>query len=42
MALPAHLNPEYAIIVAANNLAVEVDNETLVVHKANPVHLVFL
>ena len=34
MALPAHLNPEYNVIVQANNLSVEVDNEILVVHKA--------
>ena len=35
MALPAHLNPEYNIIVQANNLSVDVDNEILVVHKVN-------
>lgn len=34
MALPAHMNPEYNVIVQANNLAVDVDNEILVVHKA--------
>lgn len=33
MALPAHLNPEYNVIVQANNLSVDVDNEILVVHK---------
>ncbi|KAG9099746.1 U4/U6-U5 snRNP complex subunit prp31 [Ceratobasidium sp. 370] len=33
MALPAHENPEYALIVSANNLSVDVDNEILVVHK---------
>lgn len=33
MALPTHLNPEYNIIVQANNLSVDVDNEILVVHK---------
>ncbi|KAJ7047526.1 hypothetical protein C8F04DRAFT_1059164 [Mycena alexandri] len=33
MSLPAHLNPEYTLIVQANNLAVDVDNEILVVHK---------
>ncbi|KAH7931391.1 Nop domain-containing protein [Leucogyrophana mollusca] len=33
MSLPAHLNPEYNIIVQANNLSVDVDNEILVVHK---------
>ena len=33
IALPAHLNPEYTLIVQANNLAVDIDNETLVVHK---------
>lgn len=37
MALPAHLNPEYTLIVQANNLSVDVDNEILVVHKANTV-----
>ena len=36
MALPAHLNPEYNIIVQANNLSVDVDNEILVVHKVDP------
>lgn len=34
MALPAHMNPEYNLIVQANNLSVDVDNEILVVHKA--------
>ncbi|KAJ3501353.1 hypothetical protein NLJ89_g9374 [Agrocybe chaxingu] len=29
MALPAHLNPEYNVIVQANNLSVDVDNEIL-------------
>ncbi|KIM90992.1 hypothetical protein PILCRDRAFT_59417 [Piloderma croceum F 1598] len=29
MALPAHLNPEYNLIVQANNLSVDVDNEIL-------------
>ncbi|KAF7301411.1 Nop domain-containing protein [Mycena indigotica] len=33
MALPAHLNPEYTLIVQANNLSVDVDNEIMVVHK---------
>ncbi|KAF9008894.1 hypothetical protein BDQ17DRAFT_1388594 [Cyathus striatus] len=33
MALPAHLNPEYNVIVQANNLSVDVDNEILVVNK---------
>ncbi|KAG5643788.1 hypothetical protein DXG03_009667 [Asterophora parasitica] len=33
MSLPAHLNPEYNLIVQANNLSVDVDNEILVVHK---------
>jgi U4/U6 small nuclear ribonucleoprotein PRP31 len=33
MALPAHLNPEYNLIVQANNLSVDVDNEILLVHK---------
>ncbi|KAF9072715.1 hypothetical protein BDP27DRAFT_1217163 [Rhodocollybia butyracea] len=35
MALPAHMNPEYNVIVQANNLSVDVDNEILLVHKAN-------
>ncbi|KAF8743861.1 hypothetical protein AX14_000258 [Amanita brunnescens Koide BX004] len=33
MSLPAHVNPEYNLIVQANNLSVDVDNEILVVHK---------
>ncbi|KAG6911685.1 hypothetical protein DXG01_007935 [Tephrocybe rancida] len=33
MALPAHLNPEYNVIVQSNNLSVDVDNEILVVNK---------
>ncbi|KAJ3713620.1 Nop domain-containing protein [Lentinula raphanica] len=33
MALPAHMNPEYNVIVQANNLSVDVDNEILLVHK---------
>ncbi|KAI0265148.1 hypothetical protein BC834DRAFT_880297 [Gloeopeniophorella convolvens] len=33
MAMPAHSNPEYNVIVQANNLSVDVDNEILVVHK---------
>ncbi|GJE84960.1 U4/U6 small nuclear ribonucleoprotein Prp31 [Phanerochaete sordida] len=33
MALPTHSNPEYQIIVQANNLSVDVDNEIMVVHK---------
>ncbi|KAL5488240.1 PRP31 [Sanghuangporus weigelae] len=33
MSLPPHLNPEYTLIVQANNLSVDVDNEILVVHK---------
>lgn len=37
MALPAHMNPEYNLIVQANNLSVDVDNEILVVHKANSI-----
>jgi U4/U6 small nuclear ribonucleoprotein PRP31 len=35
MSLPAHMNPEYNLIVQANNLSVDVDNEILVVHKAS-------
>ncbi|THH12314.1 hypothetical protein EW145_g27 [Phellinidium pouzarii] len=34
MSQPPHLNPEYTLIVQANNLSVDVDNEVLVVHKA--------
>lgn len=33
MAMPAHSNPEYNLIVQANNLSVDVDNEVLMVHK---------
>ncbi|KAH8106297.1 Nop domain-containing protein [Cristinia sonorae] len=33
MSLPAHSNPEYNLIVQANNLSVDIDNEILVVHK---------
>ncbi|KIM68695.1 hypothetical protein SCLCIDRAFT_13475 [Scleroderma citrinum Foug A] len=33
ISLPVHLNPEYNLIVQANNLSVDVDNEILVVHK---------
>ncbi|EKM80203.1 hypothetical protein AGABI1DRAFT_57745 [Agaricus bisporus var. burnettii JB137-S8] len=33
MALPTHLNPEYNIIVQANNLSVDVENEILIVNK---------
>lgn len=32
---PIEENPEYALIVQANNLSVEVDNELLLVHKAS-------
>ncbi|KAG8832986.1 U4/U6-U5 snRNP complex subunit prp31 [Serendipita sp. 400] len=31
--LPAYANPEYNLIVAANNLSVELENETLIVNK---------
>jgi len=34
MSMPEHSNPEYNVIVKANNLSVDVDNEILVVHKA--------
>ena len=34
MSMPEHSNPEYNVIVQANNLSVDVDNEILVVHKA--------
>ncbi|TFK92975.1 Nop domain-containing protein [Polyporus arcularius HHB13444] len=33
MALPTHSNPEYNLIVQANNLSVDVDNEIMIVHK---------
>ena len=33
MLMPVHSNPEYNVIVQANNLSVDVDNEILVVHK---------
>jgi U4/U6 small nuclear ribonucleoprotein PRP31 len=33
--MPAHINPEYNLIVQANNLSVDVDNEILLVHKAS-------
>lgn len=33
ISLPIHSNPEYNLIVQANNLSVDVDNEILVVHK---------
>lgn len=33
-------NPEYALIVKANNLSVDIDNEILIVHKANTPKLV--
>ncbi|KZV63839.1 Nop domain-containing protein [Peniophora sp. CONT] len=33
MSQPVHSNPEYNLIVMANNLAVDIDNEILVVHK---------
>jgi U4/U6 small nuclear ribonucleoprotein PRP31 len=35
MSMPVHSNPEYNVIVQANNLSVDVDNEILVVHKAS-------
>lgn len=37
---PIEENPEYALIVQANNLSVEVDNELLLVHKVflEPLH----
>ena len=41
MALPAHQNPEYNLIVQANNLSVDVDNEILVVHKVNAFIILF-
>ncbi|PAV20798.1 Nop domain-containing [Pyrrhoderma noxium] len=33
MSQPPHLNPEYNLIVQANNLSVDVDNDILLVHK---------
>jgi len=33
-----HSNPEYTLIVHANNLSVDVDNEILVVHKVSIEH----
>ena len=33
MARPTHSNPEYQLIVQANNLSVDIDNEILLVHK---------
>ncbi|KDQ64691.1 hypothetical protein JAAARDRAFT_28331 [Jaapia argillacea MUCL 33604] len=33
MSMPTHANPEYNLIVQANNLSVDVDNEILVVNK---------
>ncbi len=33
--LPAHANPEYSLIVTANNLSVELENEIMVVHKVS-------
>ncbi|KAH7100675.1 Nop domain-containing protein [Auriculariales sp. MPI-PUGE-AT-0066] len=33
MSQPVHMNPEYNVIVQANNLSVEIDNEILVVNK---------
>lgn len=33
MAQPTHSNPEYQLIVQANNLSVDIDNEILLVHK---------
>lgn len=38
MALPTHSNPEYNLIVQANNLAVDVDNEIMIVHKVRLHH----
>ena len=35
ISLPVHSNPEYTLIVHANNLSVDVDNEILVVHKVD-------
>jgi U4/U6 small nuclear ribonucleoprotein PRP31 len=31
--LPAYANPEYNLIVTANNLSVELENEIMLVHK---------
>lgn len=35
MARPPHLNPEYGVVVQANNLSVDIDNDILLAHKAN-------
>lgn len=35
ISLPVHSNPEYTLIVHANNLSVDIDNEILVVHKVS-------
>jgi hypothetical protein len=34
---PIEENPEYSLIVQANNLSVEIDNELLLVHKVSVV-----
>ncbi|KLO10148.1 Nop domain-containing protein [Schizopora paradoxa] len=33
MSRPPHLNPEYGLVVQANNLSVDIDNDILLVHK---------
>ena len=33
--LPAHANPEYSLIVTANNLSVDLENEIMIVHKVS-------
>lgn len=38
MSQPPHLNPEYNLIVQANNLSVDIENEILLVNKAITLH----
>lgn len=33
--------PEYKLIVQANNMAVEIDNEILIVQKVGSFHLIY-
>lgn len=33
---PVEENPEYSLIVSANNISVEIENELLIVHKVRP------
>lgn len=36
---PVEENPEYVLIVSANNISVDVENELLIVHKVQPLDL---